>query len=331
MLNASDLIQLPYTSDLSEGGSAYACRWLTTTYGHPGDSPAGRLRRVAGGAAVELAFRRYLSAQAVPFEVREGSPFSQPEQYTLRLGGHRCDVISYLISRSNQVEQLRRDPASLLQAPALIPLEQFAAESHKPDDLVVFAFLAGRIAAAHVDVKNAIAAAQTVHLIHPLPEAWRRPASWQRLEQLALKSECAGNVAVEIGGLNAQRDFTMAAYELPPRTRVAVSGEFYSLAYIHPASLPEARLGLHSPLRGEAYLLQPYEWADIWIRGEQILLAGWLTHEEFRSKAALLNTGMPVYQFARTHTKNLLVPLSDLNPLEGLLDKLRTWEAGKKG
>ena len=93
-----------------------------------GEAPAERLRRSAGGAAVELAFRRYLTGQAVPFEVREGTPFSQPEHYNLALGGHRCDLISYLITRPGQVAQLRRDPASLLQAPALIPLESFAAE-----------------------------------------------------------------------------------------------------------------------------------------------------------------------------------------------------------
>jgi hypothetical protein len=130
-----------------------------------------------GGAAVELAFRRYLSAQAVPFEVREGMPFSKPEHYNLAVGGHRCDVISYLISQPNQVAQLRRDPASLLQAPALIPLDQFAAEGYKPDDLYVFAFLAGGTAAGQEDIKTASAAGQTIHLIHILPEAWRRPAA----------------------------------------------------------------------------------------------------------------------------------------------------------
>lgn len=331
MIESSDLIQLPYTPDLSEGGSAYACRWLAGVYGHPGDSPAGQLRRCAGGAAVELAFRRYLSGQAVLFEVREATPFSQPGHYTLALGGHRCDVISYLVSRPNQVAQLSQDPASLLQAPALIPLEQFAAEGYKPDDLVVFTFLAGRVAASQEDVKIAIAAAQTVHLVHPLPEAWRRPAGWRWLERLALKSECVESIAVELGGLDGQRDFATVACELPPRTRQEVPQEFYSLAYMHAGRLPDARLGLHSPVCGEPCIIQPHEWADIWIRGEQILLAGWLTHEEFRNKAQVLNAGMPTFQFAHTHTKNLLVPLGELNPLGGLLEKVRTWEAGKKG
>ena len=278
---------------------------------------------------MELALRRHLSGQGVPFEIREGNPFSQPEHFNIRLGGHRCDIISYLISRPNQVEQPRQEPASLLRAAALIPLEQFAAEGYKPDDLYVFAFLAGTAAAAQEDIQAAISTGQPVHLIHALPEAWRRPGSWQRLEQLALKSECAQAIAVEMGGLDAQRNFVTAAYELPGHTRLAVQQEFYSLAYVHAGRLPEKRVGLHSPVRGETYIIKPHDWGNICIRGEQIVLAGWLTHEEFRSKAAVLNAGMPTYQFARTHTKNLLVPLSGLKPLNSLLEMVRGWEVGK--
>jgi len=330
LINSSDLIQLPYTPDLSEGGSAYAGRWLAGMYGRMGAAPAERLRRSAGEAAVELAFRRYLTRQAVPFEVRGATPFSQPEHYNLALGGHRCIIISYLISRTSQVAQLRREPGGLFQAPALIPLEQFATEGLKPDDLYVFAFLAGAVAAGQEDMKTAIAASLPLHLMHTLPEAWRRPATWQQLEQLTLKSECAESIPVEIGGLDAQRNFLTAACDLPQRTRIPVTQEFYSLAYMQAGRLPEARLGLHSPVRGEAYIIQPYEWADIWIRGDQILLAGWLTHEEFRSKAAVLNAGMPTFQFFHTHTKNLLVPLHELKPLGSLLERVKSWEAGKR-
>ena len=141
-----------------------------------------------------------------------------------------------------------------------------------------------------------------------------------------MKSECAESIAVELGGLDGQRNFVTTTCELVPRTRLEVGQEFYSVAYLHAGRLPEARLGLHSPVCGAPYIIRPYEWADIWIRGKQILLAGWLTHEEFRSKAAVLNAGMPAYQFAHTHTKNLLVPLRDLNPLSGLLEKVREWE-----
>jgi hypothetical protein len=126
---------------------------------------------------VELAFWRHLSGQAVPFDVRERHTL-QPtgSYYILVLGGHRCDVISYLISRTTQVAQLGREPTSLLQAPALLHLDEFAAEGHRSDDLYVFAFLAGKVASGQKEVKLAIATGQIIHLIRPMPEAWQRPA-----------------------------------------------------------------------------------------------------------------------------------------------------------
>jgi hypothetical protein len=149
------------------------------------------------------------------------------------------------------------------------------------------------------------------------------------LERLALKSECAQAMRVEIGGLDAQRGFVTEACELPPLTRVAVGQELFSVAYMHAGRLPGKRLGLHSPVRGEAYIIPPHEWTDIWIMGEQILLAGWLTHEDFRKKAVVLNAGMPTFQFAHTHTRNLLVRTDRLNPLGRLLERVRNWEAEK--
>jgi hypothetical protein len=53
----------------------------------------------------------------------------------------------------------------------MLPLELFASEGHKPDDLYIFAFLSGKVAASQEDVKRTIAAGQAIHLIHPLPKA----------------------------------------------------------------------------------------------------------------------------------------------------------------
>ena len=47
MLTLSDLIHLPYTSDLTEAGITYACRSLAYTYDRMGGSAVERLRRTA--------------------------------------------------------------------------------------------------------------------------------------------------------------------------------------------------------------------------------------------------------------------------------------------
>ena len=327
MITVSDLLHLPYTPDLTEGGIAYACRSLAYTYNRMGGSPFDRLRRIVAGVAVELAFRRYLGSQAVPFDVLGATPFTDPDRYDVSLGGHRCDVKSYTISRRSQVTLLRRDPGVVLQAPALVPLDQFAAEGHKPDDLYLIAILLSLVAVAREDVEKALAAGQPVYLIQPLPEAWARPSNWIPLEKLALKSECETPITIEIGGQNVEREFVTARLELPPKKRMAVEQIFYSLAYVHAAGKPEARIGLHSPVRGEAYIVQAHEWGNIWVYGMDILLTGYLTHEEYRRKSNVLNAGARTFQYDRTRTKNLLVPITELNPLGELFERVRAWEA----
>jgi hypothetical protein len=325
MITPSDLLHLPYTPDLTEGGIAYACRSLASTYDRMGGSPVDRLRRIVGAVAAELALRHILIGQATPFKVLGAKPFTHPDWYDISLGGHRCNLKSFLITRRPQIAQLRKDPALLLKAPALVPLDQFAAEDHKPDDLYLFSLLLGVVAAAREDIAKAVAAGQPTYLVHPMPEEWRCPADWLPFEKLALKSECETPIKVEIGGQNDGREFITATLELPPKTRVPVEQGFHSLAYVHAERCPEARIGLHSPRHGEAYIIPVHAWGNIWVYGMEILLMGWLSHEEYRRKAKVLNAGMRTLRYDRTRVKNLFIPMEELNPLKPLFEHVRAW------
>ena len=327
MLALSDILHLPYTSDLTEGGISYACRLLATTSDRMGGSTEDRLRRIVGRVAAELAFRRFLSEQTIPFGVLGAIPFTKPDRYDVSLGGHRCNLKSFLITHRPQITKLRQDPSLVLQAPALVPIDQFAAEGSKQDDLYLFAFLLGLLAAGREDMGKAAAAGQPAYLIHPLPDEWRRPAKWLPLEELALKSECKMPFLVELGGQTAGREFVTTTLELPPKKRVPVEQSFHSLAYIHATSRPEARIGLHSPARGEAIIVPAQAWSNIWVYGMEILMTGWLSHEEFRRKAKVLNAGMRAMQYDRTRVKNLFVQMEELNPLKPLFEHTRAWAA----
>jgi len=329
MITLVDLIHLPYTPDLTEGSIAYACRSLSYTYDRMGGSPFDRLRNIVGGVAVELALRRYLNAQGVPFDVLGATPFTEPDRYDLSLGRHRCDLRSFLISQRRQISLVRHNPALILNAPALIPLDQFVAEGHTSQDLYLFAFFLALTTPSHADLQKALDAGQPVHLIHPMPNNWARPALWQPLEKLALKSECEEPIQIELGGQDVERNFVTASFELPPLTRLPVSQLFYALAYVHAARRPEARIGLNSPARGEPYLIPPHAWGNIWVYGMDILLTGYLTHEEFRRKASVVPAGSRTFQCVKTRTKNLAVPIVDLRPLPDLLERVRAWEDGR--
>lgn len=330
MITANDFIKLPYTPDLTESGIAYATRSLSYTYDRMGGSLYSRLRRIVSGVAVELAFRRYLGEQDIPFDVKGATPFSEPDRYDVALGGHRCDLKTFVMSKRNQIVTTRRAPELVLRAPALIPSDQFSPEHHSDQDIYLFAFLFGLTTNSPEDIQKAVDAQQRIYLIHPLRNDWSRPLSWAPFGRLALKSECSAPLKVEIGGQDAERNFITETLILEPLTRTFAVNQYYSVAYIHTDSIPNARVGLHSANRDEMVLIQPHEWGNIWIYGMDIWLTGYISHEEFRRKASTIFAGSRVFQYSKTQTKNLSVPIADLRSLSELLERVKAWEETRR-
>jgi hypothetical protein len=58
-----------------------------------------------------------------------------------------------------------------------------------------------------------------------------------------------------------------------------------------------------------------------------ILLAGYLTREEFNRRASFIQAGAREFQYDKTRTKSLAVPVSDLKPLSELFERVRAWNA----
>ena len=327
MISPSDLIHLPYTRDLTEGGIAYAVRSLPYTYNRMGGSPYDRLRRIVAGVAVELAFRRYLSEHDIPFDVKGATPFTDPDHYDVSLGGRRCDIKSFLITYRHQISEMQRDASIVLKAPALVPSDQNAGEGYSDNDLYLFAFLPGLIAASPDAMKKVLEAKQPYYLMHVMPDAWTRPVTWMSLGALTLKSDSEQTQIVEIGGQDEGREMRSRVVEIPPRTRIQIEDGFFSVSYIYIKSAPNARIGIHSPTRNDTCVVEPLDWGNIWVYGMGILLAGYLTREEFNRRASFVQAGARVFQYDRTRTKNLAVPISELKPLSELFGRVKAWHA----
>lgn len=330
MISVSDFLHLPYRHDLTEGGIAYAVRSLAYTYNRMGGSPYERLRRIVAGVTVELAFRRYLSEHGIPYDVLGATPFTDPDKYDVSLGGRRCDIKSFLITHREQISRMRQDPSIVLQAPALVPSDQHAGDGHSDYDLYLFAFLLGLITSSLEDVKKVVAANQPHYLIHAMPESWARPSAWTPLGRLVLKSESEQTQMVEIGGQDEGRAMGSRVVEIPPRRRVEIEDLFFSLSYVHAKCPVDARIGIHSPIRKETHLIGAMDWGNIWVYGMDILLAGYLTREEFSRRASPIQAGARVFQYNQTRTKNLAVPVGDLKPLSELFEHVREWSAEYK-
>jgi len=323
MITASDILHLTYTPDLTEGGIAYALRSLPYLYNRVRGSSYDALRRAVAGAAVQLAFRRYLSEQKIPFEVKGAVPFTEHDRYDVSLGGRRCDIQSFLISHRDRISEIRSNPQVLLKAPALVASDQHAGDGHSQFDLYLFAFLSGLIAASANELQKAIEAKQPHYLVHVMADTWNRPMQWIPLGTLVLKSESEEKQTIEIGGQDKGRETRSCILELPPRSRVEIQNGFFSLSYVHTQSHPHARIGIYSPVRKETYLIGAQDWGNIWLYGIDVLLAGYITRDEFSRRAGFIQTGSRVFQHDVTYVKNLAVPVSDLKPLPELFEKAK--------
>jgi hypothetical protein len=253
-------------------------------------------------------------------------PFTHPHWYDLSLGGHRCDLRTYLISDREEISAIRSNPERLLETPALVPLDEMGGEGHRPDDLFVFGFLLGIRTSNPADEERTLATGNPAFFMHLLPQEWSHPATWRPMEGLVLKSESDYSISVELGGLNGRREFVSTTLELLPRKREAIAPLFHSLCFIHTNRRPAARLGVHASIHKETILIRPHEWENLWIYGMDIFLAGWLTFEDFRRKGKVLNKGAHTLQFNQTRVKNLSLPLAELNPLAPLMNRVRNWE-----
>src|SRR5512134_3712224 len=110
MISACDILHLPCTRDLIQGGIAYALRSLPYNFKHGGSSTYERLQHLVAEIVVEIAFRRYLSQQNIPFEVKAALPFHGHERYDVILAGRRCEIKSLLLSQSQHISRIRQNP-----------------------------------------------------------------------------------------------------------------------------------------------------------------------------------------------------------------------------
>jgi hypothetical protein len=320
MLSPSNFLRLPYTPDLTEAGVAYALRSLAYSYERDGRSPYGRLRRLAANIAVELAFRRYLTQENIPFDVKASTPFTDRERFDVVLNGHRCDIKSFLISHREQIMEIRQNPATLLDAHALVPSDSHAGDGHSYNDIYLFAFMNGLVAASQADLQKAIAKKQPHYLVYIPPIMWRKPVYWKPLGALTLKSESAEELIVEVNGQDEAREMKRAIVSLPPGVKITVDELFYSVTALHVRRVPEARVGIHCETINESLLIAPYDWSNIWVYGMDILMTGYATYEEMSQRSTLLPPNSRTFQYERTYVKNLALPVSKLKPMQKLLD-----------
>ncbi len=318
-LSAADFVRSPYTSDLTEASIAYALRSLAYSVERDEQILYNRLRRLAANLAAELALRRYLAQANVPFAVQAAAPFADRERFDVVLNGRRCDVKSFLISRREQATQIRANPAVLLEAQALVPSDIHANDGHFYNDVYLFAFATGLLALSAADLQKTLAKGLPHYLIFAAPPIWRRPPHWIPFGALTLKSEADAEITVEVNGQDETRETKQVRVRLQPRSAVRVDENFYSISSLRAQSIPQARIAIRSEARRKTILIAPSAWSNLWVYGMDIFFVGGVSYEEMSQRAALLPPHARTFQYERTLTKNLSLPVSKLKPIQHFL------------
>lgn len=326
MLAAADILRLPYDDTLTRAGVEYAKKSLHYTYDRMGLKLGARLRKIVAGIAVELAFRRWLEAEDVPYDLLGATAFTEKDKYDLRLGGRRCDLKSFFISKRDHITTLRRDPTWLLDCSALVPEDQLLSQSLDDGDIYLFGFLSGLETRQQADLDKAIAASQPLELV-AAPEAdfWLGRDRWRSLGHLALKTDFDEPLEVELGGQSEDRRAVVEYLTLPPRTRVETPTEFYSFLYLRATRQPTGLVGVHSPVLKETHLISPAHWENIWVYGLDVFIAGWQAKGDFRSHAQRLPVGSRVKQYTRTQTTNYALPVQRLRAVSELAERVKAF------
>jgi hypothetical protein len=84
--------------------------------------------------AAELALRRWLDSENVPYTVFEAIQFTRPNYLTLALGGRRLDSRSTFITSRQLIRRIRRNLDWLLEIEALITVEQLSSQTLNEGD-----------------------------------------------------------------------------------------------------------------------------------------------------------------------------------------------------
>jgi hypothetical protein len=295
-----------------------------------GDNRFKRLRRIVAGKAVELAFKRYLNSQEIPHDMLGSTPFTDPDHYDIAIGGRRCDIKSFMLTNKRRIRLVRKAPRKLLDAQALVPVDQMKNEHLTDEDIYVFAFLTALITPNQETLKKAVAAEQPIYMIHALPKRWARPENRGSLGELAVKSKMKNTLKLEFGGQDGECQLQSEHLIIPPQVRKTTEKQFSAISYLYTPNFPDATIGLHSSALEETYLVESLAWRNIWVYGMDIIFTGFMTRREFRKNATRLAMGSRVFQYPQTRTENFSIPMSKLYPLGELFTRAKDWQPPTK-
>jgi hypothetical protein len=131
-----------------------------------------------------------------------------------------------------------------------------------------------------------------------------------------LSNDSSQTISLALNGQGEDRKPRCETLSLPPG-EMRLELDFTTLSSLRADTLPTGDIRLHSPAVAETCRVRPVDWGNLWIYGQQIVLAGYLTGVAYQRAAH-----QPPGRRARQ-----AMPVSALKPLPDLFERVKAWRA----
>ena len=160
-----------------------------------------------------------------------------------------------------------------------------------------------------------------------MPEEWSLNPRWENLDPLVLKTDLTEPLSLDLHGQDRQRGYLKKSIHLPGRQRVELTPGFYWLGVLQSETLPSGPVGLFSQAVGDALLVAPFQWGNIWIYGMRLFITGYITQADFYKHARRMEAENAALINPCLQDETLLgIPTSALKPPRDLFIRAANWE-----
>lgn len=276
--------RLAWDDSLGLAGVTYVEHNLARLAG-VGRSSCSALRRTVSSIATDLALRRLLDHEGLPYTLLEGEPFTRPSWPRIIIGGRRLHLETRLLSSRRAIRRIRTDPGTLRDIPVSLPRKEIDRDAVSEGDLLAFALLLGLETRTLTDHRRAVAKGLPIHLLAQPPEPdWSQPSVGFDLGEVCVTGP-PGPIDLVIQGVLTNQEPWRASVALEASSFYR-SPSLHALTAIHTLTLPEGPIVFTAESRAASWRLHPGGWGNIWVYGMEILVLGWTTVGEFRRTSA---------------------------------------------
>ena len=101
--NRQDWVQWPIDASLTMAGITYACQTLSKQIALHKSPNLQQIRSIVPQISTELAVRRWMEKERLPYKLHEDQPFTHPSRPSIILGGRHVGIpVSYTHLRAHE-------------------------------------------------------------------------------------------------------------------------------------------------------------------------------------------------------------------------------------